>query len=104
MASAIEVLTHRLTALAIMLSLVGGALAAMDSRHASAMDVQQLTEMIQDDRIEELEYKIEDTEDQINRIQSVPEEDRYDGEDQYLHDLENKKERYIRKLERLNNE
>jgi hypothetical protein len=104
MTNAMEVLNHRLTALSITLMLVGGALAFMDSRHASAMDVQQLTQMIEEDRIEQLEYKIEDVEDQINRVLAVPEEERSEGIEQYLHDLTNKKERYIRNLERLINE
>jgi hypothetical protein len=101
MTNAMEVMNHRLTALVAMLTLVVGALTFMDSRHASAMDVHQLTEMIEADRIEQLEYKIEDVEDQINRVLSIEEEVRPDGAEQYLHDLENKKERYIRNLERL---
>ena len=101
MTSTIEILNHRITLAIGVIALVGLGLGFMDSRHASAADMQQLTEMILDDRIEELEYKIEDIEAQISHIMSAPKEDWPDWAPQQLLDLENKRERYLRKLERL---
>lgn len=101
MSTTIEILNHRLTAAMAVLAIVGAGLAFMDSRHASAMDVQQLTDMIYDDRIEELEYKIEDIEAMIRRISMVPIAERTIWASQELINLNNKKARYIRKLERL---
>lgn len=94
-----DVLTMSTITLAV--ALMGGGLAFLDSRHASAMDVQQLTEMIHDDRVEELEYKIEDIEAVRRRILLVPLVERNDWEAQELINLKNKKDRYIRKLERI---
>ena len=111
MASTMEILGHRLTALIAVITLGGFAVAVLDTRHASASDVRvvadmvhQLVKTIQKSDIAQLEYKIEDTEDQINRAESVPAAIRPSDTGQYIQDLENKKARYIRKLERLNNE
>jgi hypothetical protein len=83
-AMTIEVLNHRITLALGVIMLVGMGLGFMDSRHASAMDVQKLTEMIEEDRIEELEYKIEDVEAAKVRILSVPEDKRTTWSDQQL--------------------
>jgi len=101
MPTPIEVLNHKITLAIGVITLVGMGLAVMDSRHASASDLQGLTQMILDDRIEDLEYKIEDVEDAIARIMREPTVDRAPWTDQELHDLENLKERYLRKLNRL---
>jgi hypothetical protein len=103
-----EVLNHRLTALIAVLTIGAIGLAAMDSRHASASDVKvvadmvhQLVSTIRESDIAQVEYKIEDIEDQIGRAESVSEAARPNGTGQHIKDLKNKKERYIRKLERL---
>ena len=101
MASALEVMNHRITLLVGTLAIIGSGLAFMDRRHASASDVQDLTQMIWDERIEDLEYKIEELERRQANIRRVPEEDRPDWALQELLELDNQKERYIRKMDRL---
>ena len=80
---------------------IGGLLALLDNRYAAAMDVQILTETIVESRIEELEFKIEDIEDRQLRRNLIDPNQLEDWEIQEMLDMENKKERYIRKLERL---
>ena len=80
---------------------IGGLLAILDARYAAATDVQALTLSITESRIEELEFKIEDIEDRLLRRHSIPEEELEPWEIQEVIDMSNKKERYIRKLERL---
>ena len=80
---------------------IGGLLTLLDTRYAAATDVSVLTEMIIEDRIEELEFKIEDLEDRMLRRKGVPDGELESWEIQEMLDLENKKERYIRKLDRL---
>ena len=96
-----EMLNSRLSLALMILALVSAGLAFMDSRHASASDVHDLTEMIYETRIDDLEYKIEEVERRIARVLLIPEEEqtRYDANE--LDDLFNQKERYIRKMDRL---
>ena len=101
MATAIEMLNHRITLVLGTLALVGMGLGFMDSRHASASDVQELTQMIWDERIEDLEYKIEETERRQHMIRRVPVEERPPWSNEELLELDNKKERYLRKMNRL---
>ena len=83
---------------------IGGLLTLLDNRYASAMDVQSLTDTIIESRIEELEFKIEDLEDRMLRKSFISEDELEPWEKQELIDLENKKERYIRRMERLTSE
>lgn len=101
MPSPVEILNHRLTALISVLVLVGMGLAFMDSRHASAMDVQQISDFLYESRIDDLEYKIQECERRIRRILLIPEEERDLWDATQLDDELNKKEHYLRKLKRL---
>lgn len=86
---------------------LGGAVSAaalfglLDQRYAMATDVQALTTVIQEDRIDELEYKIEEAERQEANIMRVPLDERPEWVDQELLQIKNRKDRYIRKLDRL---
>ena len=101
MATAIEMLNHRITLVLGTLALVGLGLGFMDSRHASASDVQELTQMIWDERIEDLEYKIEEVELKKRMLMRTLPEDRPPWSNEELLELDNKKERYLRKMDRL---
>jgi len=101
MATALEIMNHRVTLAVGVLVLVGAGLGFMDARHASAEDVKQLTLMIAEDRIEELEFKIEDIEDKSIRLLAIQAEDIEPRDVQEMESLANRKARYIRKLNRL---
>ncbi|HUW46680.1 MAG TPA: hypothetical protein VMW50_12900 [Dehalococcoidia bacterium] len=94
-------MNHRLTALISVLALVGMALAFMDSRHASAMDVHNLSEMILADRIHRLEYQISEEEDEIVDILSIDVEDQTRQDLRDLNRARDRKEELLRRLERL---
>ena len=94
-------MSHRVTLALGVIAFIGMGIAFLDGRHASAGDVTSLTKMIQEDRIEDLEFRIAETERDIRRILLTPEARRSDWQIQALNDLENLKERYLRKLERL---
>ena len=99
--NAIEVLNHRLTLVLSVIALVGAGLAFMDSRHASASDVQEVVNQLHESRIEDHEYKIEESERRIKRILQIPEADRDRWDLQDLQDAMDRKERYLRKLDRI---
>ena len=86
---------------------VGGVISAgalfgvLDNRYALASDIQDLTSMIYEDRVDELEFKIDEIERREANIRLVPKEQRPEWAKNELLQLENRKERYIRKLDRL---
>jgi len=108
MTTPIEILNHRLT-LAIAVITIGGiGLGVMDSRHAAASDVSNLSESVQaiadsirNGQIDELEFKISESERRAARITRQPIDERTNWDIQDLEDANIQKERYIRKLERL---
>ena len=99
--TAITILNSKITLAFGIATLVGMLFAFGDHRWASAEDVNQLTAMISEDRIEELEFKIEDIEDQSIRLLAIPDEDIEPRDVQEMESLSNRKARYIRKLQRL---
>ena len=84
--------------------LVGAAalFTAMDARYATAADIEALTESIQMDRIERMETCVEEAERQLRYIQIKPEADRVDSDRQLELEADSRRDRCIRKLERLN--
>ena len=86
-----DMLNSRLAAAVAIVTLMGVGLAFMDSRHASAMDVQALTDQIMISQIEDLEYKIQECELRIRRILLIPELDRDLWDATQLEDDLNKK-------------
>ena len=101
MATAIEILSHRMTVFTVALSILIGTLGYLDSRHASASDVQQLTEVIESAEIAQLEYLIEETQRRMKRIKRIPEGERDGWEEEDLIDLESRKEYLLREMDRL---
>lgn len=81
-----------------------GGLSYMDTRHASAMDVHNLTEMLKASEIARYEYLIEEASRRIKRIKRVPEADREAVDREDLIDLEARKEFLLRELDRLEND
>ena len=104
MATAIEVLNHRLSLAMMVLALVGSALAFMDTRHASAMDVKGLSAAIYDDRIQRLEYQIAEQEDEIVDILSIEVDDQTRQDLRDLNRARDRKEELLRRLDRLRDE
>lgn len=78
-----------------------GAIAWLDSRHASAADIADLTRLIKASEISRIEYQIEELERKMRRIKMIPpvERDRFDNAD--LEDMAARKEALLRELERL---
>ena len=85
-------------------TIVGMAAAAlvwMDSRHASAGDIDKLAEAIKQSELSRLEYRIEETERRYKRIMRIPEEDRTAFDREEIIDLEGRREYLLRELKRL---
>lgn len=101
MATTMEVLNHRLTALASILVLGGMGLAFMDTRHASASDMAALTQEIQSDRIDAIEYQIAETERRIKRILLIPAPERSQWDAVTLTEEMDRKEYLLRKLQAI---
>ena len=101
MATAAEIMNHKLTAVVLTATILGGALTFMDSRHASAMNVQNLTLVLQASEVARLEYQLEETERRIRRIKRISEADRKPFENDDLVDLESKKEHLLRQMGRM---
>lgn len=101
MTTAAEILNHKLTAIVLTASILGGALSYMDARHASAMDVGNLTKIIQASEIARIEYMIEEVDRRIKRIRRTPEADREPYQIDDLIDLEARREFLLRELQRL---
>ena len=115
MASPIEILNHRLTLAIGVITLIGFGLAFMDSRHASASDIlevreeiydvgksiQSIANSISDAQIDELEFELTDLDRRAARINRIPEAERTEWNRLDLEDLDMLKERYLRKLKRL---
>lgn len=101
MATAVEIMNHRLTAIVLTATIVGGSLGFMDTRHASAMDVKSLTEILQASEIGRVEYMIEELDRRIRRIRRVPEVDRNQFDRDDLIDMEARKEYLLRELDRM---
>ena len=86
---------------------VGGLISAgalfgvLDQRYALASDIQDLTSMIYENRVDELEYKIDEIERRMANLKLMAETDRPEWVKNELRQLSNRKERYIRKLDRL---
>ena len=78
-----------------------GAIAWLDSRHASASEIDSLTRLLKASEISRIEYQIEEIDRRVRRILMVPpvERDRYDNAD--LEDMRARKEALVRQLERL---
>ena len=73
----------------------------MDSRHASAGDIDRLTEAIKQSELSRLEYRIEETERRGRRILRIPENERTQFDNDELVDLELKREFLLRELKRI---
>jgi len=94
-------MNHRLTSIVLTASIVGGLLTFMDGRHASAMEVRDLTEVIKASEIGRLEYMIEELDRRIRRVKRIPDVDRNQFERDDLIDMEARKEFLLRDLDRL---
>lgn len=95
-------LVTRLTIIAITISLVGGGLTWLDARHASAGDVQELKISIDKDRLQRIEYKIEDIDRSARVFKRMPIEQQESPEMQSRAlELRTQRDRYLRKREEL---
>jgi hypothetical protein len=95
-------LVARLTIIAITVTLVGGGIAWLDGRHASASDVSQLSVSIDKERLDRIEFEIEELERLARGIKrmSVAEQASPQTEARML-ELESRRDRYLRKREEL---
>jgi len=101
MTTPIEVLNHRLTFAIGMIALFGAGMTFLDTRHASASDVQEIVEAIKLDQLDRLEFEISESERRAGRITRIPEGQRTNWNKQDLEDAIIQKQRYLRRLERL---
>ena len=102
MTTPLEVLNHRLTLVIGIFALFGILIGyAGKPPYASASDVHDLTSMIYENRVDELEYKIDEIERRMANLKLMAETDRPEWVKNELRQLSNRKERYIRKLDRL---
>jgi hypothetical protein len=92
----------RLTVIAMTLTLIGGGIAWLDSRHASASDMSQLRQSIEDERLDRIEFEIEDIERQGRALKRLPVEEQNtpEGVTREL-DLKARRDRYLRKREKM---
>ena len=86
---------------ATLIGFLFGSIAWLDSRHASAADIDDLTRLLKQSEISRIEYQIEEIDRRRRRILMIPpvERDRFDNAD--LEDMEARKEALLRQLERL---
>ena len=95
-------LMARLTIIAITASLIGGGIAWLDGRHASASDVSQLRLSIDKERLDRIEFEIEELERTVRGIKRTSELNQREPHVQTrLEELRSRKERYLRKREEL---
>jgi hypothetical protein len=95
-------LVARLTIIAITASLIGGGIAWLDSRHASASDVSQLKTSIDRERIERIEFEISELERAAQRIKRMPELQQILPDTKArIAEIEARRDRYLRKREEL---
>ena len=73
----------------------------LDARHASAMDMKNMAQMMKASEIARIEYQIEDAQRKMTRIIKIPEPERTRDEVGELEDLKYKKEYLKRELDRL---
>jgi len=97
-----NVAKHRGTESFITVATLVAVLTFMDERHATASEVQDLTNAIQSDRIERVEYHIEDAERRIKQIVVVPVAERTPYQVKDLLEAQYNKEMHLRKLKRIN--
>ena len=92
----------RLTIIAVTMSLIGGGLTWLDSRHASASDVSALSMSIDKERLDRIEFEIEELERIYRGIKrmTVEEQSTPDVESRVV-ELEARRARYLRKREEL---
>lgn len=93
-----EMLLHRTTLAAVVIALMGSSLTFMDSRHASATDVERLITVIYDDKRDRLEFEISLIESRIRRLIVIVPERRSAAQTQELAELKSTRERYLRTL------
>ena len=95
-------LMTRLTIIAVTISLIGGGITWLDSRHASASDVSALSMSIDKERLSRIEFEIEELE-RLNRaIKRMTVEEQASPQTQArVLELESRRARYLRKREEL---
>jgi hypothetical protein len=92
----------RLTIVAITATLIGGGLTWLDSRHASASDVSELTRSIEKERLGRIEFEIEELERLERGIKRMSAQEQASPEMQVREqELKTRKDRYLRKREEL---
>jgi hypothetical protein len=95
-------LVARLTIIAITASLIGGGIAWLDGRHASASDVSQLSISIDKERLSRIEFEIEELERSVRAIKRTSPNNQSSSEVQArLSELDARRDRYLRKREEL---
>jgi hypothetical protein len=95
-------LVARLTIIAITCTLVGGGIAWLDGRHASASDVSQLSLSIDKERLSRIEFEIEELERTVRGIKRTSMENQELPHVQArLQELKSRRDRYLRKREEL---
>lgn len=94
-------LVTRLTVVSLSISILVAVGAWVDSKYASAADVQALSDTIQDDRVERMEFMIERAERRMKYLKSIPEPALTEYQKQELMELEHEKEFLLRKLKRI---
>ena len=92
----------RLTAITLAMAIFGAGIAWLDGRHASASDVSRLSESIDKERIERIEFEIGELERAGQRIKRMPqaEQDSPDMKARVL-EIRARRDRYLRKREEL---
>jgi hypothetical protein len=97
-----NLLVTRLTIIAITATLIGGGLTWLDSRHASAGDVQQLTKSIERERLDRIEFEIAELERLVRGIKRMSTtEQASPGVEARLLELQSRRARYLRRREEL---
>lgn len=76
----------------------------LDARHASAMDLKNIAQMMQASEVARIEYQIEDSQRKMTRIIKIPAAERTRDQVGELEDLKYKKEFLKRELDRLEND
>ena len=92
----------RLTAVSLAMVIFGTGLAWLDGRHASASDVSQLSMSIDKERLDRIEFEIEELERMGRGIKRMTANEQASPEVQTrLLELSSRRDRYLRKREEL---
>jgi hypothetical protein len=92
----------RLTVIALTITVMGTGIAWLDARHASSSEVYELKSSIDRERLERIEFEIEELEREARRLKSRPAEELDTPEIRArMLELQSRRDRYLRKREEL---